>query len=255
MGFLDFRFIDLLDIVLVGYLLFRLYKVIRGTVAQNIFLGIFAFIIFWVIIKALNMELSASILDTFVNVGVLALIIVFQQEIRRFFVLVGTKYNLFNKLSFDKLFTTPEKGIMNIYIKPVVRACESLAKTKTGALIVISKNSQLLDYVQTGELINGVISTQILESIFYKNSPLHDGALIIVRNKIKAAGCILPVSQNRDLPKKYGLRHRAALGVTESSDAICIAVSEETGKITYFEGGNMPRVVSPLELETVLEKA
>ncbi|TAJ15713.1 TIGR00159 family protein [Marinilabiliaceae bacterium JC017] len=254
MGFLNLRLIDLVDIVLVAYLLFRVYKLIKGTVALNILIGIFAFIVFWLMIKALNMELSASIMDNFVNVGVLALIIVFQQEIRRFLLLLGSKYNLSGKFSMDKVLLGKGKGMMNIYNKPLVRACEQMAKTKTGALIVITKDSELLDYVRTGELINAVISSQLLENIFFKNSPLHDGAVIITRNKIKAAGCILPVSQNYSLPKKVGLRHRAAMGITESTDAVSIVVSEETGRISFFKKGEMEMGITPEELTKLLEE-
>jgi len=255
MTFLDIRLIDLVDIVLVAYLMFRVYKLIKGTVALNIMYGIFAFVLFWLLIKAFNMELSSSILDKLVDVGVIAFLVVFQQEIRRFLLLLGSKYNVTNKFSMDKVFMTESKGMMNIYNKPVVRACVSLARTKTGALIVITKGSELLDYVQTGELISGVISTQLLENIFFKNSPLHDGAVIITGNKIKAAGCILPVSQNTDLPKRVGLRHRAAMGITESTDAVAIVVSEETGRISFFSKGKMEMGVTNDELQELLNKS
>ncbi len=254
MTFLDIRFIDLIDITLVAYLMYRVYKLIRGTVAQSIFFGLFAFIAFWLFIKSMNMELSATILDNIVNVGAIALIVVFQQEIRRFFLLLGTKYNIANRFSFEKIFSSPSSGVLNIYHKPIVRTCQNLAKTKTGAIIVISKKSELLDYVRTGELVNGVISSRLLENIFYKNSPLHDGAVIVAQNKIKAAGCILPVSQSFDLPKKLGLRHRAALGITEATDASAIVVSEETGKISYFHAGEIKHGVTPEELEELLQQ-
>ena len=254
MTFLDIRLIDIIDIVLVAYLMYRLYKLIKGTVALSIFIGIFAFIIFWLLIKSLNMQLSSTILDNFVNVGVIAIIIVFQQEIRRFLLLLGSRYNLMGRFSFDSLFMSKTPGMMSFYIKPLVRACEDFSKSKTGALIVITRRSELLDYVQTGELINAVISKQLLKSLFFKNSPLHDGALIISQSKIKAAGCILPVSQNMELPKHLGLRHRAALGITEATDAIAIVVSEETGRISYFNTGKGLYRITPEELETRLEE-
>ncbi|TCO05980.1 diadenylate cyclase CdaA [Natronoflexus pectinivorans] len=253
MTFLDIRLIDIIDIVLVAYLMYRLYKLIKGTVALNIFIGIFAFIVFWLMIKALNMQLSSTILDNFVNVGVLAIIIVFQQEIRRFLLLLGSRYNLAG-FSFDNLFATKTPGMMSIYIKPVVRSCEEFAKTKTGALIVITRKSELIDFVQTGELINAVISRQLLKSIFFKNAPMHDGAVIISQSKIKAAGCILPVSQNMDVPKHIGLRHRAAMGITESTDASAIVVSEETGRISFFTEGKGKYNISVEELEKLLEE-
>ncbi|MCT4591656.1 MAG: diadenylate cyclase CdaA [Carboxylicivirga sp.] len=255
MTFLDIRLIDLVDIVLVAYLMFRIYKLIRGTVALNIMIGVAAFGLFWFIINIFNMQLSTSIMDKVVSVGVIAFIVVFQQEIRRFLLLLGSRYNVTNRFSMEKVFMSQSKGMMNIYNKPVVRACMSLAKTKTGALIVITKDSELLDYVQTGELINGVISSQLLENIFFKNSPLHDGAVIITGNKIKAAGCILPVSQNTDLPKRVGLRHRAAMGITESTDAQAIVVSEETGRISFFSKGKMEMGVTDEELQEYLNQS
>jgi len=255
MTFLDIRLIDLVDIVLVAYIMFRLYKLIKGTVALNIFLGIFAFIVLWLLIKSLNMQLSSTILDNFVNVGVLALIIVFQQEIRRFLLLVGSRYNLSQRFSLEGLFVNTSPGMMSFYITPVIKSCEDFSNTKTGALIVISKKSELLDYAQTGELINAVISRQLLKSIFYKNSPLHDGAVIINQSKIKAAGCILPVSQNMELPKQYGLRHRAAMGISEATDALSIVVSEETGHISVFRNGKGDYNITSKQLEKVLEES
>jgi diadenylate cyclase len=249
MTFLEIRFIDLVDIFLVAYLMYRLYKLIKGTVALNMFIGIFGFIVSWLLIKSLNMELSSTILDNFVNVGVLAIIVVFQQEIRRFLLLLGNRYNLHSRFSFDRFFESKSAGMMNIYIKPVVQACEDFARSKTGALIVITKNSELLDFVHTGELINAVISRRLIESVFFKNSPLHDGAVIINRNKIKAAGCILPVSQNMELPKRFGLRHRAGMGITEATDAVAIVVSEERGRISFFQNGRGEYNISLEELE------
>ncbi len=249
MTFLEIRFIDIIDIVLVAYLMYKLYKLIKGTVALNIFMGVFAFIVFWLMIKTLNMQLSSTILDTFVNVGVIALIVVFQQEIRRFLLMIGNRYNLSNRFSFEKIFESKSPGMMSFYVSPLIRACEDFSKSRTGALIVITKQSELVDFVQTGELINAVISKQLLKSIFFKNSPLHDGAVIISQSKIKAAGCILPVSQNMELPKHLGLRHRAAMGITESTDATSIVVSEETGRISFFKNGKGEYNLTSDELE------
>jgi diadenylate cyclase len=255
MTFLEIRFIDLVDIFLVAYLMYRLYMLIKGTVALNIFIGSFAFVVSWLLSKSSNMELSSTILDNFVNVGVLAIIVVFQQEIRRFLLLLGSKYNLHRKFALDRFFVNKTAGMMNIYIKPVVQACEDFGRTKTGALIVITKNSELLDFVHTGELLNAVISRRLIESVFYKNSPLHDGALIINRNKIKAAGCILPVSQNMEMPKRFGLRHRAGMGITEATDAVAIIVSEERGRISFFQNGRGEYNLSIEELEKRIEQA
>lgn len=255
MTFLDIRLIDIIDIVLVAFLLYKLYKLIKGTVALNIFIGIFSFIIFWLVIKSLNMRLSSSILDSVVNVGVLAIIILFQQEIRRFLLLFGNRYNWFQRLSIDKIFESKNSGITSMYITPIVQACEELAKTKTGALIVVTKKSELRDYAETGEVIKGLISRQLLTAIFFKNSPLHDGAVIISHNKVTAAGCILPVSQNMNLPKHYGLRHRAGLGISESTDALAIVVSEETGNISTFQNAKGSFKLTLEQLEKMLEQA
>ena len=237
MGFLEIRLIDIIDVVLVAYLMYKLYKLIKGTVALSIFIGLFTFVLFWLMIKTLNMQLSSTILDTFVNVGVIALIVVFQPEIRRFLLMLGNRYNLTKRFAFDRLFDSKSPGMMSFYVEPLIRACEEFSVSRTGALIVITRQSDLVDYVKTGELINAVISKQLLKTIFYKNSPLHDGAVIISQSKIKAAGCILPVSQNMNLPKHLGLRHRAAMGITEATDAIAIVVSEETGNVSFFRSG------------------
>ena len=253
MTFLDIRLIDIIDVALVAIILFGLYKLIKGTVAINIFIGIFSFIIFWLVIKSLNMRLLTSILDSVVNVGVIAIIILFQQEIRRFLLLVGNRYNWIKRLSKINIFESKDSGITNIYIKPMLQACQELSKSKTGALMVVTKKSELSEYISTGELINGIISRQLLTSIFFKNSPLHDGAVIISQNKIKAAGCILPVSQSMTIPKIYGLRHRAALGITEATDAICIVISEETGNISAFQNAKGEYNISLEQLEKILD--
>lgn len=249
MNFLEIRLIDVIDIVLVAFLMYKLYQLIKGTVALNIFFGIFAFIVFWLMIKTLNMQLSSTILDNFVNVGVIAIIVVFQQEIRRFLLMIGNRYNLSNRFSFEKIFESKSPGMMSFYVSPLIRACEDFSKSRTGALIVITKQSELVDFVQTGELLNAVISKQLLKSIFFNNSPLHDGAVIISQSKIKAAGCILPVSQNMELPKHLGLRHRAAMGITEATDGVSIVVSEETGRISFFRNGKGEYNLTPDELE------
>jgi uncharacterized protein (TIGR00159 family) len=245
MAFLEFRLIDFIDIVLVAFLMYRFYMMVRGTIALNILIGLFAFVIFWLTVKALKMDLSASILDNFVNVGVLALIVVFQQEIRRFFLQLGTKY---------KLLGNTAEVMQEAYLKPLLKSCENLSKTKTGALIVIGKETSMNDFIETGELLNADISSQLIESIFFKNSPLHDGAIIITRNKIRAASCILPVSQNFTLPKHMGLRHRAAMGISETSDAGAIVVSEETGRISFFNKGNYESNLTISDVERILQR-
>ncbi len=252
-SFIDIRFIDIIDILLVAFLMYQLYRLIRGTIAINILISIIVFIAFWMLVKSFKMELTASILDKFVNIGFLALIIIFQQEIRRLFVMVGSRYNMWHRFGFDRILESSNETNKS-FIDPVVRSCEAFSHTKTGALIVITRKSELKEYRATGEEINAIVSSQLLGSLFYKNSPLHDGAVIISNNMIKAAACILPVSQRYNLPKSFGLRHRAGIGITETTDAIAVVVSEETGNITYFSHGETKHDISSAELRTLLEK-
>jgi len=244
---------DILDILLVATLLYQLYKLIKGTVAINIFAGLFTFYLFWLIVRAFNMELLSSILGQFIGVGVIALIIVFQQEVRRFLLLVGTKYNFNKSWSFEDLFKFQGKSIKDESVEAILESCKNMSETKTGALIVLSKNSELYNYARTGVIIKSKISSEMMESIFFKNSPLHDGGMIIAENKILAARCILPVSDSRTLPGSLGLRHRAALGMSQNTDAHVIIVSEETGNISYVKDGNFKVRIGIDELEKFLK--
>jgi diadenylate cyclase len=253
--FLGIRFLDIIDIFLVAFLLYQLYRMIKGTVAINIFIGLFFFIITWLLVKALDMKLIGSIFDAIVSVGVIAMIILFQEEIRRFFLLIGSKYKFKRWVNLDNMMAKNEtSGMMNIYINPLVEACENMASTKTGALIIITKSSELLDVIKTGVLVNAFISSQLIENIFFNNSPMHDGAIIITDNKIKAAQCILPISHNTDLPKNLGLRHRAGLGISQRSDAMVIIISEERGEITFAHNGKLTRDITPEKLTKLLNE-
>ncbi len=255
LAFITIRFLDILDIVLVAFLLYQLYRLIKGTVAFNIVIGLFSLYLFWLIVRALNMELLGSIMGQFIGVGVIALIVVFHPEIRKFLVFIGTNYNVNRILSLDKLFgATKPKTINHQQIDSLIDACLSMGKTKTGALIVIAGNSELTDQIITGEKLNAKISSILIRTIFFKNSPLHDGAVVIKGNKILAAGCILPLTQ-KELDKALGLRHRAAVGITESTDAICIVVSEERGSISVAKKGEIKRRVSKEVLTTLLEES
>lgn len=255
MTFLGIRFLDIIDIILVAFLIYQIYKLIKGTIAINIFIGVFTLILSWLLVKALNMKLISSILDAIVSVGAIAVIVLFQEEIRRFLLLIGSRYSANSWFKMENIMAQNKKsGMLNIYIKPVVEACENLASTKTGALIIITKTSELLDIVKTGELINSMISPRLLENIFFKNSPMHDGAVVITENKIKAAQCILPISHNTDLPKDLGLRHRAGLGISQSSDARVIIISEERGEISYAENGVLTKDITPDQLKSLLKK-
>jgi len=254
MSFLDFGFIDLLDIVLVAYLFYKLYMLIRGTVAINIFTVIAIIYLFWTFVKAINMQLLSTILGQFIGIGVLAIIIVFQQEIRRFFLLIYSEYLSSFNLSLEHIFSRFIKAPPQVKVYSIAKACINMAKTKTGALIVISRSSRLETFTSTGTQLNADTSSVLLESIFFKNSPLHDGAVILVREKVVAAGCILPVSDDKSLPQNYGLRHRSALGISEATNALTIVVSEETGEISYFKNGKFYPNIQGSDLRKILEK-
>ncbi len=253
--FITFRWLDVVDILLVAIIMFQLYKLVKGTVAIRIFLGILAIYLFWKIVEALQMELLSEILGQFIGVGVLALIIVFQQEIRRFLLLIGNNsfFSGKRKSRILKILSTKDTENEKLNVDEIISASKNLSSTKTGALIIIDIKSELRYYSTTGEKINSPLSAAILESIFFKNSPLHDGGVIIEDNKIVAARCILPVSENQEFPAHFGLRHRAAAGITETSRSIAIIISEETGKISLAKEGRISYNISIEELKDLLE--
>ena len=234
--FLDFTILDILDIVLVAILLYYVYKLLKGTVAINIFIGIALVVLIWKITQALQMEMLSGLLGTLISLGAIAILIVFQPEVRKFLLMLGST-NFSNKRNFLKQLKFLKTEIhTNMDVESVVLACETMAATKTGMLVVLERNHNL-DFVKsTGDTMNIEINHAILESIFYKNSPLHDGAIIIKENFIVATRIILPLSK-KNLPSRFGLRHRAAIGITEKTDALCLIVSEETGKISYIKDG------------------
>lgn len=253
-AFITIRFLDILDILLVAFLFYQIYNLIRGTTAINIFIGIFSLYLLWLIVKALNMSLLSSILGQVIGVGVIALLIVFQQEIRRFLLIISTRYIRSRKFSFDNIFSFGEKNDKKVNIDAIVNACTNMSAFKTGALIAISKKTDLLSFIRTGDTINADTSSRLLESIFFKNSPLHDGAVIIKNEKIIAARCVLPATDKIDLPPQYGMRHRAALGIAEKTDAIVILVSEETGAISFAKEEEIETNIGPNRLRKILEK-
>ena len=253
-GFITIRILDILDILLVAYLMYQVYLLIRGTVAMNIFIGILSVYFLWIIVKALNMQLLGSILGQVIGVGVIALIIVFQQEIRRFLIYIGTQYYTRNRLSLERMLPISLTPDPKIRIKSILKACMNMAKSHTGALIVIARRSELTVFVETGDLINAETSSRLIESIFNKNSPLHDGAMIINNDRIMAARCVLPVSDNLNLPPNYGLRHKAALGMSENTDSLVIIVSEQTGMISIADDGMLQNDVETKALLMKLEK-
>lgn len=235
--FLDFSILDIIDIVLVAVLLYYVYKLIRGTVAINIFIGIAIVYLIWKLTVALQMELLSDILGKFLGGGFIALIIVFQQEIRKFLLMVGST-NFASKKGFIKqLKFLKSDDIITTDVESIVSACKTMSQNKTGALIVIERNNNLDLIKQSGDKMNAEVNVPLLNSIFYKNSPLHDGAIIIEDNIITATRVILPLEKDISIPARFGLRHRAAISVTMRSDALAIVVSEETGQISYFKNG------------------
>lgn len=247
---------DILDILLVALIIYQLYSIIRGTIAANIFIGLALIYVLFFVVKALHMSLLTAILQNFVNVGIIAVIVVFQQEIRRFLLLVGKNASLQRNKAWWAYFFGKREDEKNNYarIKPIIDACKSMKQSRTGALIVFAKFYDEQFYQNSCEVLDSKISKRLLESIFQKSSPLHDGAVVISENKIKAASCILPLTDKTDLPLQFGLRHRAGIGVTETNEATAIIVSEETGEISYAKQGRVKMNISFAELEKLLNK-
>jgi uncharacterized protein (TIGR00159 family) len=252
-AFIHIRLLDIIDIFLVAILFYQLYLLIRGTVAYSITLGIAAIYIFWWIVRAMQMELLSTILGSVLGVGVIALIIVFQQEIRRFLIFIGSRYVEGNRISVEKILNLRFESKPKVKIRSLMKAIMQFSLEKTGALIVIRNKSNLDMYAETGDVLNAETSSRLFVSIFNKTSPLHDGAVIVDGDKIKAARVILPVTDKMDLPPEYGLRHRAGLGISEVTDSLVIIVSEETGQISIAENGilqkNIPSRLLRLKLE------
>lgn len=249
--FIKISYYDVIDILLVAYLIYVIYKLVRGTVAINIFIGLLAVYLTWKLVGMLQMRMLSEILGQFISVGVIALIIVFQQEIRGFLLMLGkfgtsakSRNSFFRKIGQAK----------GLDIHPIIEACVNMSESLTGALIVITRDNELQEIVETGQEVDAELSSALIETIFYKNNPLHDGAMIITNNRIKAARCVLPVTKDPHFPADYGLRHRAAMGISETTDAFTIVVSEQTGKFAYTDKGELHTNVSPDGLKKVLEE-
>ncbi|MDD2594769.1 MAG: diadenylate cyclase CdaA [Bacteroidales bacterium] len=255
--FVHITFIDILDVLLVGFLIYEIIRLIRGTTAMSIFYGIIFLYVIWIIVRALNMKLLSLIMGQVLGVGVIALIVIFQQEIRRFLLHIGTKYVSTGRSTLLKrLFgKTNEPGITAEVLEELTGACRKMAETKTGALIVLRHNSSLENIIETGDEIDARINRRLIENIFFKNTPLHDGAMIISQDKILAARCTLPISDNINIPPRFGMRHRAAIGITESTDATAVVVSEETGEISYVSAGELKKMNSITELRLAIENS
>lgn len=236
--FIHVRIIDVIDILLVALLMYQIYMLIKGTIATYIFVTIITFYVVWLLVKD-NMLLLGSILGQIIGVGAIAIIVVFQQELRRFLIMFSARYLPKAGITIDNLFSRTGNGLPPMNINGIVKACVNMSKDHIGALIVLQRNSILDAYVGTGDILEARTTSRLLESIFNKSGPLHDGAVIIYRDKIRAACCILPVSDNFEIPENYGLRHRAGVGLTEQTDAIVIIISEATGGMSLAEGGNL----------------
>lgn len=245
--------LDIIDIFLVALLLYVSYKIMKRSGALNIFYGILAVLFIWVMVSyVFKLKLFGGILDKVVNVGVIAIIVLFQNEIRRFLVMLGSRRQW---SSVVEMFSANQKNDRDksAYLIQIVLACKNMSEKRTGALIVLEKKVSLEEFIQTGEPIDAKVSVALLENIFFKNTPLHDGAVIISNGRLQAASCILPVSSSSDIPKKYGLRHRAALGIAQQSDAVAVVVSEETGNIALAYDGKLHERLSITDLERLLQ--
>ena len=231
---------DIVDILLVATILFAIYRILRRSGASNLFWGILLFILMWFLVSyVFQLELTGALFDRIISVGAIALIVIFQEEIRTFFYRVGAR---FSSWQIFRSHRANEDSKYQQQILEIIQACRHMSSTKTGALIVIAGKGNLRDEIETGEQLNAQVSARLIENIFFKNTPLHDGDLIISQGSLIAAACILPVSKNPSIPQEYGLRHRAALGLTEKTDATCIVVSEETGYISIASEGKIRRV-------------
>ena len=251
--FFEFGIKDIIDIVLVALMLFYIYRLMKESRSLNVFMGILIFVVLWLVVsQVLEMKLLGSIMDKLVSVGVIALIILFQEDIRKFLYNLGAHQRV---QTLRRLFTNNDKQNQEQIkqtIMPIVMSCLNMSKKKVGALIVIQRATPLDDIVATGERLDASINQRLIENIFFKNSPLHDGAMVIAHDRIRAAGCILPVSHDLHIPKELGLRHRAALGITHESDCIAIVVSEETGGISIAIRNHFQLRLTPEKLESIL---
>lgn len=249
LDFIEFNFISIIDIVLVAILMYKLYKLARGTVAINILIGLTSIYLLWKLVTAIHMELLSEILGQFIGVGVIILVIVFQQELRKFLIMIGKTKLLKNK-GFFKFNIGEEDNVLDV--ETLCKSCQDLSKSKTGALIVITHSDDLAFFSESGVQIDAKITVPLLKSIFFKNSPMHDGAVILRDNQVVAARCVLPVTNNTDFPAHLGMRHRAAAGISEDTDAVVIIVSEQNGEISFAKEGKLYNHCSPEKLEKLL---
>ncbi|MBQ0024114.1 MAG: diadenylate cyclase CdaA [Bacteroidales bacterium] len=253
LDFINFSFIDVLDILLVGLLIFWMIRLIRGTSAVSIFYGIILMYLVWIVARALKMKLLSFILGQVLGVGVVALIVIFQPEIRRFLLRLSAKPSAVSNGILRRFFKDDKipEGMTAESLEELTAACRKMSETRTGALIVLQHNSDLSQYIETGDLLQARINRRLIENIFFKNTPLHDGAMIIDRSLIISARCTLPISDSMDIDPRYGMRHRAAVGISESTDASVIVVSEETGEITFVQREDKLDAKNRVSMDTI----
>ncbi len=253
-GFLNLSLMDVLDIILVAFIIYQVFKWIRGSSAMSIFAAIISLYVFRVVVDALDMRLMSAIMGTVLDVGVVALIVIFQPEIRRFLISFGSRYKMATKgkAFLGRLFGGSDSKMDSTSVNEIAEACKSMSEAKTGALIVLPHADTLEDIIGTGDTINADISRRLIMNLFFKNSPLHDGAVIINGGKIVAARCTLPITERVNIPPSFGMRHKAAIGISEESDADVIVVSEETGRISFVRGGNVTPIKNINELKLLL---
>ena len=259
-GFLQLSFADILDILLLALIIFIIFRWIRGTSAMSIFVAIISLYVIRVVVSAFNMRLMTNIMETVLDVGLIALIVIFQPEIRQFLMRLGGRYMssakgraLLNKILGKDRNTGNITG--SEAVNDVTEACRRMSEDKTGALIVIAHNASLEEIISTGDRIDAGIHRRLIMNLFFKNSPLHDGALVIGGNRIVAARCTLPITEKTNIPANYGMRHKAAIGITEETDADAVVVSEETGKISFVSGGSVTPIQNINELKLLLDKS
>lgn len=251
---ISFGIKDVIDIIIIAVMLFYIYKMMKSSGTLSLFYGVLIFFVLWILAAEIfDMRLTGSILDKFMGIGLIVLVVLFQDQIKRFLIDIGSHGRM---RYFRKLFRHDGgEDVQRKEITAVVYSCMSMSKTKTGALIVFQRKVPLTNFEDTGDIIDADVNVRLIENIFFKNSPLHDGALIIADHKIKSVGCILPVSHDMDLPKELGLRHRAALGMSQATDAVCVVVSEETGNISVAIEGKFKIKLSAQDLDHTLTEA
>lgn len=258
-GFLQLSIADILDILLLGLIIFFLFRWIRGSSAMSIFVAIVSLYMIRVLVSAFNMRLMTAIMDMVLDVGMLALIVIFQPEIRKFLIRLGNRYmnNTQGRALVNRILGKASQGVLKNteVVNDLAEACRRMSEDKTGALIVIAHKNPLDEIISTGDRIDAAIHRRLIMNLFFKNSPLHDGALIIAGNRIVAVRCTLPITENKNLPANYGMRHKAAIGITEESDADVVVVSEETGRISFVKGGIVTPIQNINELKLLLNEA